>query len=148
MDVTDLQARIAENIKVLLATSGISSQAALARGLGWEAAKVSRLLKGKQEWTLSDLIAVGEALKLDDPLLIARPLAEVVGAVAPLRSASGDTETHTSWYMPTSTTPTARLAQVIAFPGVYQTVNPTSPTTDLPVTRLGASQKGRRADTA
>ncbi|WP_132110967.1 helix-turn-helix domain-containing protein [Actinocrispum wychmicini] len=84
MEMRDLQARIAENIKVLLAITGIRTQAALARGLGWEAAKITRLLQGKQEWTLSDIVTVGEAFRLDDPFLLTRPVTEVVGAIAPV----------------------------------------------------------------
>lgn len=101
MNVTDLQARIAENIKVLLATTGIRSQAALARGLGWEAAKVTRLLKGSQEWTLTDLVAVAGAFGLDDPFLLARPLTELVGAVTSAKAAGGMiSEAHTRGYRP------------------------------------------------
>jgi hypothetical protein len=92
MNTTDLQARIAENIKVLLATTGVRSQASLARILDWEPAKVSRLLKGTQEWTLGDLLATGQALGLPDPFLLTRPLIEVVGAAGEQTSAvSGDT---------------------------------------------------------
>lgn len=83
MDVTALQERMAENVRVLLAVTGLRSQAELARRAGWEAAKVTRLLKGTQEWTLSDIVTVGEILGFDDPGLLMRPLSEVVGAVHP-----------------------------------------------------------------
>jgi len=86
MDVTALQERMAENVRVLLAVTGIRSQAELARRAGWEAAKVTRLLKGTQEWTLSDIVAVGEVFGLRDPFLIGKPLAEVVGATHPAAS--------------------------------------------------------------
>lgn len=83
MDVTAVQERMTENIRVLLAMTGMRSQAELARRLEWEPAKVTRLLKGSQDWTLSDIVVVADAFGLEDPFLLARPLAEVVGAVPP-----------------------------------------------------------------
>lgn len=88
MDVTALQERMAENVRVLLAVTGIRSQAELARRAGWEAAKVTRLLKGTQEWTLSDIVTVGEIFGLNDPFLIGKPLAEVVGVTHPTAASS------------------------------------------------------------
>lgn len=90
MDVTALQERMAENVRVLLAVTGVRSQAELARRAGWEAAKVTRLLKGTQEWTLTDIVTIGEIFGLRDPFLIGKPLADVVGAVQPA-AASGIT---------------------------------------------------------
>lgn len=113
MEMTDLQARIAENVKVLLATTGIRSQAALARGLGWEPVKITRLLQGKQGWTLADIVAVGNAFGLEDPFLLVRPLAELVGAVTSPRAAGGMiTDPLTRGYRP------PRLTLIKGFPQV------------------------------
>jgi hypothetical protein len=149
MDVTDLQARIAENIKVLLATTGIRTQAALARALGWEAAKVTRLLKGTQEWTLSDLVAVSEALGLADPFLITRSLIEVVNATGPAATANSRvTNGDTLRYPASFSASGSRLAPVIPIRPGYQTVTTTERTASAPITHVDAGYRGQRADTA
>jgi hypothetical protein len=115
MEMTDLQARIAENVKVLLATTGIRSQAALARGLGWEPVKITRLLQGKQGWTLADIVAVGNAFGLEDPFLLVRPLAELIGAVTSIKAAGGlPQEAHLRGYRPPKLTLIRGFSQVNA----------------------------------
>ncbi len=89
MDATAVQTQMAENVRVLLAMTGIRTQASLARRLEWEPAKVTRLLKGSQEWTLTDILAVGQAFGLRDPFLLVRPVSELVGAARPTGTASG-----------------------------------------------------------
>lgn len=149
MEMTDLHARIAENIKVLLAITGIRSQAALARGLGWEPVKVTRLLQGKQGWTLADIVAIGEAFSLDDPFLLVRPLVEVVNATGPAATANSRiTDVHTNRYHPASSGGFTRLAQVIPLRPGYQTVSDTSSIAPAAVTQMDASYGGRRADSA
>lgn len=88
MTATDYQQRIAQNIKVLLTLTGVGTQSKLSRLLGWnDRARLSKLMSGRQDWTLSDLIAVGDVLNPTDPLILTWTLDEVVSGRDPEQAA-------------------------------------------------------------
>ena len=103
MDATDYTQRLSRNVLTLLPMSGLRTQRALADRVGWkDRGRLSRLLNGKQEWNLTDIVEIGQALGYhEDPFIITRPITEVIGAAGPNARATGTSALRselTNWF--------------------------------------------------
>lgn len=99
----DLQARITQNTRVLMAIRGIYEQRDLAERMGLQPHDITRRMKGR--WQISDLDKLADAFGVQ-PYDLLRPVAEVVAAASATgtegvprpRPASPDTRTDTIGY--------------------------------------------------
>lgn len=137
---------VSRTVLVLAQIRGYDTKQALATAMGWHRSKLSRTLSGDHEWTIAGLEDAAKALGLSGPGDLFRPLAELVGAVSP--PTEGITSGLTQWVDQATSSLSEASAQVIPFPRVYQPVSGARATALAPVTRLGASHGGRRANSA
>lgn len=143
----DTARAVSHAVTVLAEVQRYPSKTALAEAAGMDRSKLSRLLSGHRQWTIEDLEAIAMALNLSGPGDLFRPLAELVGAVAPTAN-GGVTGGITGWYSGPSSAPNSRLAQVIPLRRSYQTVTAHNSNAVATVTRLDAARRSCHANTA
>lgn len=140
---------VSRTVWVLGQLRGYESKQALADAMGWDRSRLSRTLSGARQWTLEDLEEAARVLGLCGPGELFKPLADLVGAISPAAAVGGPvTELDTRRYLGGSSPSLDQLAQVLPFRPSYRTVTASVDMTPQPVTHLGASWRGRRADTA
>lgn len=137
---------VSRTVWVLAQIRGYQHKQDLAARIGWSRQRLNRLLSGQYEWTLSALEEVSDALGLDGPGDLFKPLAELVGAAE--GSDGGVIGMVTEQYPGATSAPNGRLAQVIRLRPSYHSVTSYPATPAVAVTRLDASRRGGRAHTA
>lgn len=57
---------------------GYTTKSEFARAMGWDPSRFSRTLSGDRQWTLDDLHTLADALELEGPGDLFRPLADLI----------------------------------------------------------------------
>lgn len=119
----DYDARAGQNTRTLIQISGLRTQKALAKELGWRQDRLSDLLNGHQKWSLSDIADVSSAFGYrEDPFVLLRPIGEILTLGEPATGTDG-ASSHGTARSAAHPYPHARAhgrsdARIIAFPQV------------------------------